>query len=145
MSIARLDHYTLRTPDLAAARWFYVEVLGLTDGPRPPFDFPGAWLYAGQGEAALPVVHLVGVDPRPGKGLTSYLGEAPAAAQVGTGAVDHIAFTAKGWPELRARCTALGVPYDRRTVPGLGLHQVFLRDPCGVRIELNYPAAEADA
>jgi hypothetical protein len=32
-----------------------------------------------------------------------------------------------------------------RTVPSLGLRQVFLTDPSGVTIELNYPAAEAAA
>ena len=32
-----------------------------------------------------------------------------------------------------------------RTVPDLGLHQVFLDDPNGVVIELNYPAAEKTA
>jgi catechol 2,3-dioxygenase-like lactoylglutathione lyase family enzyme len=142
VSIARLDHYTLRTTDLAGAKRFYVEVLGLADGPRPPFDFPGAWLYAGEGEAAVPVVHLVGIDPKAPSGLAAYLGETSRPAQAGTGPIDHIAFVATGWPDLRARCTALGVPYDQRTVPGLGLHQVFLHDPCGVRIELNYPAAE---
>ncbi len=142
MSIARLDHYTIRTTDLAGAKRFYVEVLGLIDGPRPPFDFPGAWLYAGEGEAALPVVHLVGIDAEPSSGLTAYLGETVRPTHAGTGPIDHIAFVATGWPELRARCAALGVSYDQRTVPGLGLHQVFLRDPNGVRIELNYPAAE---
>lgn len=29
-----------------------------------------------------------------------------------------------------------------RSVPDLGLHQVFLLDPSGVTLELNYPAVE---
>ena len=29
-----------------------------------------------------------------------------------------------------------------RTVPVLGLHQVFIKDPNGVTIELNFPASE---
>jgi catechol 2,3-dioxygenase-like lactoylglutathione lyase family enzyme len=138
MSLDRLDHYTVRTPDLATSLRFYVEVLGLMSGPRPPFDFPGAWLYAGEREAAQPVVHLVGIE---GGGLEDYLGDRPVDLRGGTGAVDHIAFTATGWPALRARCERLGVAWDERTVPGLGPHQVFLYDPTGVRIELNYAAA----
>ncbi len=141
MSIVRLDHYNIRTADLAASRRFYVEVLGLVDGPRPPFDFPGAWLYAADGDGAA-VVHLVGIEAETASNLAAYLGQAGGEGLAGTGPIDHIAFVATGWPELRARCVARGVPYDERTVPGLGLHQVFLRDPSGVRLELNYPAAE---
>jgi hypothetical protein len=37
------------------------------------------------------------------------------------------------------------VPYRERTVPSLGLHQVFFEDPSAVTIELNYPAEEAAA
>ncbi len=65
-------------------------------------------------------------------------------AAAGPGALDHIAFAATDWPAMRARCHAAGVRYVERTVPALGQHQVFLDDPSGVTIELNYPAAEAD-
>ena len=46
---------------------------------------------------------------------------------------------------MRARLQQLGIEVRERAVPGLGLglHQVFLDDPNGVVIELNYPAAEA--
>jgi len=27
---------------------FYTDLLDFTDGFRPPFDFPGAWIYAGE-------------------------------------------------------------------------------------------------
>ncbi|MEY3418869.1 MAG: hypothetical protein RJA46_640, partial [Pseudomonadota bacterium] len=39
----------------------------------------------------------------------------------------------------------LGVPCRQRTVPVLQLHQIFLDDPNGIVIELNYPAAEKAA
>ncbi len=42
------------------------------------------------------------------------------------------------WATLRAE----GISWRDRTVPSLGLHQVFIEDPSGVTIELNYPAAE---
>ncbi|MBC7413333.1 MAG: glyoxalase, partial [Herminiimonas sp.] len=38
-----------------------------------------------------------------------------------------------------------GVVFRERTVPGMGLHQVFVHDPEGVMVELNYPAAEKAA
>jgi catechol 2,3-dioxygenase-like lactoylglutathione lyase family enzyme len=143
MAVSKLDHLSIRTHDLAASGRFYEAVLGLRVGERPPFDFPGLWLYAGEGEAASAVIHLIGVDPDDQAGLSRYLGERTGQAQTGTGSVDHVAFAADDWPALRARCEALGVAYAQRTVPGLGLHQVFLSDPSGVTIELNYPAAEA--
>jgi len=49
-----LDHVNIRTRQLSVVRAFYTDVLGLKDGPRPPFGHPGAWLYAGD----RPVVHL---------------------------------------------------------------------------------------
>ncbi len=43
--VIALDHINIRCRDLAATRDFLVAVLGLEDGFRPPFDFPGNWLY----------------------------------------------------------------------------------------------------
>ncbi len=45
---------------------------------------------------------------------------------------------------MRARLKEAGLPYRERTVPSLGLHQVFVEDPSDVTIELNYPASEAE-
>jgi len=46
---------------------------------------------------------------------------------------------------MRRRLNSHGVAFRERTVPSLGIHQVFFEDPSGVTIELNYPAAEAAA
>jgi catechol 2,3-dioxygenase-like lactoylglutathione lyase family enzyme len=143
MGLARLGHYSIRTADLEASRRFYVEVMGLRVGFRPPFDFPGLWLYLGEDESDFGVVHLIGVEPGASEGLSSYLGERPADAETGTGPLDHIAFLANGWPDLKPRLAASGQTVVERTVPSLGLHQVFVTDPSGVTIELNYPSAEA--
>jgi hypothetical protein len=35
------------------------------------------------------------------------------------------------------------VRYFERAVPVIGLHQVFIKDPNGITIELNFPAHEA--
>ena len=67
MALDRLDHYSIRTTDLDTTRDFYVEVLGLSEGYRPTFDFPGHWLYCGERA----VVHLIAGDTRHGHlGLT---------------------------------------------------------------------------
>ena len=139
----QLNHFSIRTTDLAACERFYCDVLGLVVGPRPPFPFPGLWLYAGDttiyGNA---VVHIIGLDRNDPAGLKQYLGDRPEASLQGTGAVDHLAFFTTGLAETMARLQARGVPFRERTVPVLDLHQVFLDDPNGVVIELNFPAAE---
>jgi catechol 2,3-dioxygenase-like lactoylglutathione lyase family enzyme len=145
MGLAKLGHYSIRTTDLEASRRFYTEVLGLRVGFRPPFAFPGLWLYLGEDESDFGVVHLIGVEPGAPEGLSSYLGERASEAAAGTGALDHIAFLATGWPDLKPRLAAWGQEIVERTVPSLGLRQVFLTDPSGVTIELNYPATEAAA
>jgi len=131
MGIEQLDHYSIRTPDLARAMRFYEDVLGFHPGPRPPFNFAGAWMYtapaAGE-HAGRAIVHLIHDD-----------GALRAANCTGsTGALDHIAFAASSIGALHTRLERLGVVFRERMVPKLGLHQVFIKDPDGVTIELNY-------
>lgn len=123
MAIDGLDHITLNVAELDASRRFYVDVLGLREGDRPPFDSPGAWLYSGD----RPIVHLVA-----GRG----------GGEASTGALDHVALRAKGLAAMVARLAAAGIVHETFTVPGLGLKQIFMRDPDGVRIELTFEAGE---
>lgn len=141
-----LNHYSIRTLDMEATRAFYEGVLGLTVGPRPDFPFPGLWMYRGDhGDVANAVVHIIGMDPKDPVGLKKYLGDRDPSSLRGSGAVDHVAFFATGLAAMRARLRQLGVPVRERTVPTIGLHQLFLDDPNGVVVELNYPAAEQAA
>jgi len=141
-----INHFSVRTTDLETTRRFYADVLGLTDGPRPPFAFPGAWMYRGDhGDVANAVVHIIGIDREAPKGLDDYLGSRDEAKLKGTGSIDHVAFFADGLAAMLARLKDRNVTYRQRTVPNIGLHQVFVDDPNGVVIELNYPAAEAAA
>lgn len=143
MPISALAHFSVRTTDLEASRQFYTQILGLKEGLRPAFGFPGVWLYRGGDEADHGTVHLVGVDPHDPQGLADYLGDKALGGLQGSGAVDHVAFTASGLPDMRARLQRAGHPFRERSVPGLGLHQMFVEDPSRITIELNFPAAEA--
>ncbi|MBI3917783.1 MAG: VOC family protein [Betaproteobacteria bacterium] len=144
MPIGKLDHYSIRTLDVEASRRFYTEVMGFEVGFRPPFNFPGLWLYNGAPyPASCGVVHIVGVDLNNPQGLKDYLGDRELGALDGTGTVDHMAFAATGLADMRTRLKRHSIEYRERTVPSLGLHQVFFEDPSRVTIELNYPAAEA--
>lgn len=141
-----LNHFSIRTTDLDATRAFYEGLLGLTVGPRPAFPFPGLWLYRGDhADPSNAVVHVIGIDLNDPQGLKNYLGDRDLASLQGSGAVDHVAFFATGLGAMLANLKQRGVAARERTVPNLGLHQLFLDDPNGVVIELNYPAAEKAA
>lgn len=152
MSIEKLDHYAVRTSDLAGSIDFYGKALGLVCGPRPVFPFPGAWLYQAD-EHARPIggglVHLIGTAQQDTGGLSDYLGDKTAIAEHGTGPLDHIAFNASDIAEMYRRIARHALTFRERRVPGLSLHQLFIEDTCGVTIELNYGGsvdlAEADA
>ncbi len=135
MAIDRLDHYSIRTTRLAETERFYVDVMGLEVGPRPAFPFPGVWLY----RDGVAVVHVVGIDPNDPAGLVAYLGDKGMDGLAdGTGSIDHVAFLCSGLEAMRAHFTAAGVGFRERAVPNMALHQIFLDDPNGVTIELNY-------
>lgn len=127
MELGGLDHVTIRigADRLGPVRDFYTDVLGLEEGERPPFTFPGHWLYLG----GRPVVHLAGRE-----GLET---------GTDTGGIDHVAFSATGLAETRQRLEGKGVAFREQTVPLLGLIQLFVTDPAGVKVELNFDAAEA--
>jgi len=142
MAIVKPAHYGIRTADLDASQRFYTDVLQLRVGFRPPFSFPGVWLYPDGDESGFGAVHLIGVDPRPREGLRDCVGK--GCDEDLRGSVDHIAFLATDWSGMRQRCDALGIPYRVQRVPSLDLIQVFLVDPSGVTIELNYRSHDND-
>ncbi len=129
MSVGVLDHFNIRTRDLKGTVRFYQDILGLENGARPNFAFPGAWLYS-EGRA---VVHLVDISPT------------DEAQKPDSGVVHHVAFVSHGFDGMKQRLAAKGVEFEARQVPGGELWQIFIRDPNGVMIELNYEAAKEKA
>ena len=71
---------------------------------------------------AEPVVHLVQLQT-----------EAPPRG----GAIDHVAFGATDVDATTAALRAAGIEFTAR--PGDGMTQVFVHDPDGVKVELNFP------
>lgn len=126
MSVGVLDHFNIRTRKLADTVRFYEDVLGLEKGARPNFAFPGAWMYS-EGK---PVVHLVDIS-----------GTAEPQ-KPDSGVVHHVAFASQGFAGMQRRLESKGMEFDSRQVPGGDLWQIFVNDPNGVMIELNYEAAK---
>lgn len=136
MNLERLEHFLVLTTDLDGTRDFYVDVLGLEEGPRPPFKFAGYWLYLGD----QPVVHLALSQGDPA--LQDYFREAEEGDNRGNGPIDHAAFRAAGLDEFAERLERHDIAHTRRTVPLVNVHQFFLHDPNGVKLEINFDPAE---
>ncbi|WP_176058808.1 VOC family protein [Paraburkholderia sp. BCC1876] len=122
----QLDHATIVTADLNTARRFFVDVVGLVDGARPPFSVDGYWLYANDGR---PVIHLIDAT-------------VPAVTGRAAPRIDHIAFrleSAAEWQALLGRLHATGVDYQSAQVPQMGPQpaelQLFVALAPGVVIE----------
>ena len=126
VSVGVLDHFNIRTRKLADPVRFYEDILGLEKGARPNFGFPGAWMYS-EGKA---VVHLVDISAT----------DEPQKPD--SGVVHHVTFASQGFAGMKQRLESKGMEFDSRQVPGGDLWQIFVDDPNGVMIELNYEAAK---
>ena len=118
----RLDHFNITGPMelLEAAKTFYTEVLGLTVGPRPQVPVRGYWLYAGD-QAIL------------------HLAEGEAVAAQG-GYLDHLAYACDDLAGLQARLAQCNVPHTVNCFEAVKFTQIFLHDPAGIGVELNFHA-----
>jgi catechol 2,3-dioxygenase-like lactoylglutathione lyase family enzyme len=142
--IRRLEHYNIRTTRFAETVRFYVEVLGMRNAPPPgaPEAWPPSWIYDDEG---VPVVHLLPVDPSDPQAsyaqLSGFRGDVDAGeppAFHGSGAIDHVAFQCVELDECISRLRAAQIPYAENHVSQIDLHQIFVKDPNGVTIELNF-------
>lgn len=134
MPLTQLEHYLVLTDDIDATRDFYCNALGLRAGPRPPLPFLGYWVYLGQ----VPCIHIA--DWSSYRTHSEATGIAMSTRAAGTGPVDHIAFNALDYEAVKARLAMHGIVAAENLVPGIGLRQLFLHDPNGVKIELNIAA-----
>ena len=123
MTIDGMNHFTILTDDVPNTVNFYNDILGLTAGPRPNFDFPGAWLYADGG----PILHVIGGRPK---------------SDLKAGVIDHMAFSARGLASVLATLKRRAIEHECRRQKGSGVWQVFFFDPNGAKVELDFAATE---
>ena len=123
MTAQAMNHFTILAEDLAATCAFYRDLLGLTEGYRPNMGFPGAWLYAGE----VAVLHVVVKNPLP---------------KQRAGVLDHMAFTAADLPGTVAKLKKRGIAYNLGRQVETGTWQLFLHDPNGAKVELDFDAGE---
>jgi catechol 2,3-dioxygenase-like lactoylglutathione lyase family enzyme len=139
MPLSHIEHFLVAADDIDATRDWYARVLGLRAGPHPDFGFPVHWMYQGD----VDLVHIGPSANKAGDIQKKYLGRTSQGSGVGTGALDHIAFRAKGLRAMLEHLRKERVPFSQRRANGQALFQLFLYDPNGLKIELNYAADEA--
>jgi catechol 2,3-dioxygenase-like lactoylglutathione lyase family enzyme len=122
MAIEGMNHFNVLTDDVDATRRFYIGIVGLTEGERPPLGFDGAWLYAG-GRAILHVSKA----------------KLPADRK---GVIDHMAFSATDLKGTVARLNENGVKFTLNQQVGTRIWQIFCHDPMGAKVELDFDPSE---
>ncbi|MEJ2761690.1 MAG: VOC family protein [Gammaproteobacteria bacterium] len=132
MGLNRMEHFLVLTDDIDATRDFYCQALGMETGFRPPLGFPGYWVYLGD----TPCIHIAEWETYTAHSHS--LGIPVSERTAGTGPVDHIAFTGTDYDAMLARLKDMKIEVNQNIVPGGGLQQLFLEDPNGVKIELNF-------
>jgi len=132
MPLTELNHYFVRANDLEKTKDFYVRVLGFQVMERPNFPFPGYWL----GVNGKIQVHMgpAGIENQE----LYYLGTPKNPVNHKTGVVDHIAFLASEPREFVERFRKEGMAFRPRSLPESELYQLFIEDPNGITIELNF-------
>ena len=138
MPLSHIEHFLVQTESIEKTRDWYVRVLGLREGPHPDFKFPVCWLYLGDRD----VVHITQGGVAVSENRRKYVGQ-ESTATLGSGVVDHIAFRATGLQGMLELLKREKIEFKQRMVSDQGLYQLFLFDPNGVKIELNYANDEA--
>lgn len=140
MPLSHIEHFLVAADDIDATRDWYARILGMKSGPHPDFGFPVHWMYIGD----VDFVHIGPSAKMAGENQKKYLGRTSQGSAAGTGALDHIAFRATGLRQTLEHLHAEGVPFTQRRANGQALFQLFFYDPNGIKIELNFDAAEAE-
>jgi catechol 2,3-dioxygenase-like lactoylglutathione lyase family enzyme len=128
MPLLDLHHVTIKSKDLDETVRFYADVLGMRQVERPNFPFPGAWLEMGD-----TMFHIVAGDVAKTDG-------GDYAYNQSASPIDHIALRATGFDAMRQTLVDKSCEWRQSNVPDFRLWQLFVLDPSGVVIELNYEA-----
>lgn len=115
----RLDHVNIHVVDGPRMVRFLEQVLEAREGFRPPFDFPGHWVYLDE----QPVIHLTVVE---------------RSTDFPPGMINHVAFGVYEFEAARARVEASGYPWQLAGIPGTPIGQIFVTGPEGLLVEIQY-------
>jgi catechol 2,3-dioxygenase-like lactoylglutathione lyase family enzyme len=120
MPVNGLNHVNIRTTDVARSAQFYVDIFDFEfrQGPLVMGQQPN-WLYDNAGR---PIIHFRMLEPD----------------SKSTGPIDHVALNCQGKAEILERLKRRDIEFAVAENLLPGLTQVFLKDPHGVALELNF-------
>ena len=122
MSVGVLDHYNVLIRKLDETVHFYETVLGFTNGPRPPFNFPAP------GSTALAI-----------RCCTSTTSHRPRSSSIPIRVSSIMSLSAAAAPGNERHLSEKGVPYHVNQVPNSARWQIFLRDPNNSFLHRKWP------
>ena len=122
MSVSGINHINIKAPKalLEEVKGFYINVLGLKAGFRPEFSSEGYWLYAN----TQPLIHLSENNNRKMDGELSCF--------------DHFALSCTNIEHFTKQLQEANIVFTSKFLPEIQTTQLFLKDPAGIRIELNF-------
>jgi catechol 2,3-dioxygenase-like lactoylglutathione lyase family enzyme len=132
--LSKLEHFLVMTHDVDGTRDFYRDVLGFKEGARPELGFLGHWLYLGD----TPAIHIA--DWTTYTAHSNRLGIPVTTPAPGTGPLDHVAFNGEGrnYEALVSKLREHRLSFHPHDSLAIGLRQIFLEDPNGLKLELNF-------
>ena len=119
-----IDHYNLRSDEkmIETLKDFYINIVGLNLGHRPPFKSKGYWLYAKEKD----VLHL-----------SSSKDDIKNLIDVSS-TLDHVSFSAIDKIFFITVLQKNNIIFKERFIPEIEIEQLFFKDPAGNGIELIF-------
>lgn len=122
--IKGINHYNLRSDErtMHILKNFYMNIVGLSLGERPPFKSKGFWLNA-EGKDVLHLSSTKNNEKREHHVNSTF---------------DHLAFSASNIKHYETILNENNISFTFREVPEIGTKQLFFKDPVGNGIELIF-------
>ena len=122
--INAIDHYNLGSDAkmIETLKDFYINIVGLKLGHRPPFKSKGYWLYAKEKD----VLHLSSSKDNV-KNLINV-----------NSTLDHVSFSASDKVFFTEILEKNNITFKERYIPEINIEQLFFKDPAGNGIELIF-------
>ena len=143
MPLSYIEHLLLLVDDVDSTVDWFVNNVGMERGHTPNFKVPVTWLYIGDRDV-LHIAQVPSEGTREKRFHDRYLGGLLSDQDRGSGIIDHVAFRCTGLPEMIERLERNGAKFLQRQANYGDLYQLFVTGPDGLRVELNFTAAEAE-
>ena len=141
-TVTGLNHFNITASPalIEQVKAFYIDIIGLTIGPRAQLDHDGYWLYAGNA----PILHLSARQPiknanPKGSNLDSTIETNLEQCRITChGFFNHISLSCTGLQNTLDQLIKTQTPYRVAKLKDLHQTQVFLTDPAGIGVELTF-------